>query len=135
MGRREMREHIFKLLFLREFNPSEEMPEQIRMYFESLEELTPMNEVYMQDKYGKILEHLAEIDEVLNQASSAWKVSRMSKVDVNILRLAVYEMKYDEDVPVKVAINEAVELAKKFGGDDSSSFVNGILGKIAKELS
>lgn len=135
MGRREMREHIFKLLFLREFNPSEEMPEQIRMYFESLEELTPMNEVYMQNKYGKILEHLAEIDEVLNQASSGWKVSRMSKVDVNILRLAVYEMKYDEDVPVKVAINEAVELAKKFGGDDSSSFVNGILGKIAKELS
>jgi N utilization substance protein B len=135
MGRREMREHIFKLLFLREFNPSEEMPDQIRMYFESLEELTPMNEVYMQDKYGKILEHLAEIDEVLNQASSGWKVSRMSKVDVNILRLAVYEMKYDEDVPVKVAINEAVELAKKFGGDDSSSFVNGILGKIAKELS
>ena len=105
------------------------------MYFESLEELTPMNEVYMQDKYGKILEHLAEIDEVLNQASSGWKVSRMSKVDLNILRLAVYEMKYDEDVPVKVAINEAVELAKKFGGDDSSSFVNGILGKIAKELS
>ena len=135
MGRREMREHIFKLLFLREFNPSEEMPEQIRMYFESLEELTPMNEVYMQDKDGKILEHLAEIDEVLYQASSGWKVSRMSKVDVNILRLAVYEMKYDEDVPVKVAINEAVELAKKFGGDDSSSFVNGILGKIAKELS
>ena len=135
MGRREMREHIFKLLFLREFNPSEEMPEQIRMYFESLEELTPMNEVYMQDKYGKILEHLAEIDEVLNQASSGWKVSRMSKVDVNILRLAVYEMKYDEDVPVKVANTAAVELAKKFGGDDSSSFVNGILGKIAKELS
>ena len=135
MGRREMREHIFKLLFLREFNPSEEMPDQIRMYFESLEELTPMNEVYMQDKYEKILEHLDEIDGTLNLASSGWKVSRMSKVDVNILRLAVYEMKYDEDVPVKVAINEAVELAKKFGGDDSSSFVNGILGKIAKELS
>lgn len=135
MGRREMREHIFKLLFLREFNQSEEMPEQIRMYFESLEELAPMNEAYMQNKYEKILERLAEIDEILNQASSGWKVSRMSKVDVNILRLAVYEMKYDEDVPVKVAINEAVELAKKFGGDDSSSFVNGILGKIAKELS
>ncbi|QBE99128.1 transcription antitermination factor NusB [Blautia producta] len=135
MGRREMREHIFKLLFLREFNQSEEMPEQIRMYFESLEELAPMNEAYMQNKYEKILECLAEIDEILNQASSGWKVSRMSKVDVNILRLAVYEMKYDEDVPVKVAINEAVELAKKFGGDDSSSFVNGILGKIAKELS
>lgn len=135
MGRREMREHIFKLLFLREFNQSEEMPEQIRMYFESLEELAPMNEAYMQNKYEKILECLAEIDGILNQSSSGWKVSRMSKVDVNILRLAVYEMKYDEDVPVKVAINEAVELAKKFGSDDSSSFVNGILGKIAKELS
>ena len=135
MGRREMREHIFKLLFLREFNQSEEMPEQIRMYFESLEELAPMNEAYMQNKYEKILECLAEIDGILNQSSSGWKVSRMSKVDVNILRLAVYEMKYDEDVPVKVAINEAVELAKKFGGDDSSSFFNGILGKIAKELS
>lgn len=135
MGRREMREHILKLLFLREFNQSEEMPEQIRMYFESLEELAPMNEAYMQNKYEKILERLAEIDGILNQSSSGWKVSRMSKVDVNILRLAVYEMKYDEDVPVKVAINEAVELAKKFGGDDSSSFVNGILGKIAKELS
>ena len=135
MGRREMREHIFKLLFLREFNPSEEMPDQIRMYFESLEELAPINEAYMQNKYEKILEHLDEIDGTLNLASSGWKVSRMSKVDVNILRLAVYEMKYDEDVPVKVAIDEAVELAKKFGGDDSSSFVNGILGKIAKELS
>lgn len=135
MGRREMREHIFKLLFLREFNPSEEMPDQIRMYFESLEELAPINEAYMQNKYEKILEHLDEIDGTLNLASSGWKVSRMSKVDVNILRLAVYEMKYDEDVPVKVAINEAVELAKKFSGDDSSSFVNGILGKIAKELS
>lgn len=135
MGRREMREHIFKILFLREFNPSEEMPDQIRMYFESLEELAPINEAYMQNKYEKILEHLDEIDGTLNLASSGWKVSRMSKVDVNILRLAVYEMKYDEDVPVKVAINEAVELAKKFGGDDSSSFVNGILGKIAKELS
>ena len=135
MGRREMREHIFKLLFLREFNPSEEMPDQIRMYFESLEELAPISEAYMQNKYEKILEHLDEIDGTLNLASSGWKVSRMSKVDLNILRLAVYEMKYDEDVPVKVAINEAVELAKKFGGDDSSSFVNGILGKIAKELS
>ena len=89
MGRREMREHIFKLLFLREFNQSEEMPEQIRMYFESLEELAPMNEAYMQNKYEKILECLAEIDGILNQSSSGWKVSRLSKVDVNILRLAV----------------------------------------------
>ena len=56
----------------------------------------------------------------------------MPKVDLEILRLAVYEMLYDEDVPVSVAINEAVELAKKFGGDDSPSFINGILGKVAR---
>lgn len=133
MGRREMREHIFKLLFLREFNSAEEMPEQIQMYFETLEELPPVQEAYMEDKYGKILEHVEEIDKVLSDTSSGWKVNRMGKVDVNILRLAVYEMNYDEDVPVRVAINEAVELAKKFGGDETPSFINGILGKIARE--
>ncbi|MCI6420936.1 MAG: transcription antitermination factor NusB [Blautia sp.] len=133
MGRREMREHIFKLLFMQEFNTPEEMPEQVQLYFETLEELSPAEEAYMQDKYAKILEQQDVIDEELNQISSGWKVSRMSKVDLNILRLAVYEMKYDEDVPVRVAINEAVELSKKFGGDDSSSFVNGVLGKIARE--
>ena len=114
MKRREMREHIFKLLFMGEFNTVEEMPEQSSLYFETLEELSPQEEEYMRGKYEKVLD-------------------RMSKVDLNILRLAVYEMKYDEDVPFKVAINEAVELSKKFGGDESSSFVNGILGKIAKE--
>ena len=101
--------------------------------FETLEELSPQEEEYMRGKYEKVLEHVEEIDELLNKVSSGWKVNRMSKVDLNILRLAVYEMKYDEDVPFKVAINEAVELSKKFGGDESSSFVNGILGKIAKE--
>ena len=69
----------------------------------------------------------------MNEKATGWKTSRMNKVDLAILRLAVYEIKWDDDVPVKVAINEAVELSKKFGGDESSSFVNGILGKIAKE--
>ena len=133
MKRREMREHIFKLLFMGEFNTVEEMPEQSSLYFETLEELSPQEEEYMREKYEKVLEHVEEIDELLNKVSSGWKVNRMSKVDLNILRLAVYEMKYDEDVPFKVAINEAVELSKKFGGDESSSFVSGILGKIAKE--
>ena len=68
---------------------------------------------------------------MLNEASKGWKVNRMSKVDLAIMRLAVYEMKMDEDIPVKVAINEAVELAKKFGGDDSPAFVNGVLAKLA----
>ncbi len=132
MGRREMREHIFKLLFLSEFNPAEEMPEQIRLYFEDMEDLNPTEQAYMENKYRKVREHVEEIDSLLNEKSTGWKTTRMSKVDLNLLRLAVYEMKYDEDVPVKVAINEAVEISKIFGGDDSSSFINGILGKVAK---
>ena len=133
MGRRKMREHIFELLFLREFNEAEEMPQQIKLYFDAMEELAPTEQAYMEDKYGKVQEHLEEIDNILNEKSTGWKTKRMSKVDLNILRLAVYEMKYDEDVPVKVAINEAVEISKTFGGEDSASFINGILGKVARE--
>ena len=133
MGRREMREHIFKLLFLREFNEAAEMPEQIKLYFDNMEELAPAEQAYMEDKYNKIQEHLEEIDQLLNEISTGWKTKRIGRVDLNILRLAVYEMKYDEDVPVKVAINEAVEIGKTFGGEDSASFINGILGKVARE--
>ncbi len=133
MGRRELREHTFKLLFMSDFNEGSEMTEQLQMYFEGLEELNEKDQQYMQEKYDHVKEHLEEIDKILNDNSKGWKTSRMSKVDLNILRLAVYEMRFDEDVPVKVAINEAVEIAKSFGGDTSASFINGILGKIAKE--
>lgn len=133
MGRREMREHIFKLLFMNDFNQSEEMTEQLEMYFAGLEELKDKDEKYMAEKFEHVKEQMKEIDEMISSSSKGWKVSRMSKVDLNILRLAVYEIKFDEDVPVKVAINEAVEIAKSFGGDASASFVNGVLGDIAKE--
>ncbi len=143
MKRSELRETIFKLLFMAQFNSREEMPEQVRMYLESLEagredasytkSPTPEEEAYMREKYGKVQELLPEIDQELNRVSEGWKTSRMNKVDLTILRLAVYEMKYDAEVPVGVAINEAVEIAKRFGGEDSASFVNGILGKIARE--
>ena len=133
MGRRELIEHIFKLLFMSDFNDGEEMNDQLAMYFDGLEVLKENDQEYMQSKYENIKAHLDEIDALLNEKSKGWKTSRMSKVDLSILRLAVYEMKFDEDVPVKVAINEAVEIAKSFGGDASASFVNGILGKIAKD--
>ena len=82
MGRREMREHIFKLLFLSEFNPAEEMPEQIRLYFEDMEDLNPTEQAYMENKYRKVREHLEEIDSLLNEKSTGWKTTRMSKVDL-----------------------------------------------------
>lgn len=131
MRRREQREHIFKLLFMTQFNEEGDMPEQLSLYFDSLEELSAEEQTSMKEKYDSILEHLKEIDQELNEYSQGWKTSRMSRVDLTALRLAVYEMKFDEDIPTGVAINEAVELAKRFGGEDSGSFVNGILGKIA----
>ena len=82
-------------------------------------------------KTEAVIEKLEEIDAILNEKATGWKTSRMNKVDLAILRLAVYEIKWDDDVPVKVAINEAVELAKKFSGEEGPAFVNGVLAKIA----
>lgn len=131
MRRSEQREHIFKLLFMTQFNSENEMSDQVSMYFDTLGELEEKDQEAIQNKYQHILEHLYEIDQILNEYSRGWKTTRMNRVDLTALRLAVYEMKMDEEVPVGVAINEAVELAKLFGGEDSGSFVNGILGKIA----
>lgn len=85
----------------------------------------------IRDKVNRIVEKLDEIDEKLNMTAEGWQTKRMGKVDLTILRLAVYEIKYDEDIPTGVAINEAVELAKKFGQDSSPAFVNGVLAKFA----
>lgn len=85
----------------------------------------------MKTKTEKIKEKIPEIDELLNSHTTGWKTSRMNKVDLTILRLAVYEMKWDETVPVGVAINEAVELAKKYSSEEGPAFVNGVLAKLA----
>ena len=135
MVRSELREHIFKMLFQIEFNDAEDMPERLRNYFELLEDAADKDREYIQKKYEAVTARVLEIDSLLNENAKGWKTSRMNKVDLTILRLAVYEMKWDDDVPEGVAINEAVELAKRFGGDSSSSFVNGILGKLAKQES
>ena len=126
-----MREQIFKLLFRVEFNNMDDMPEQEQLFFEDEDAAKDEDAVYISDKYHKISEKLPEIDSRLNEKASGWDTGRMSKVDLTILRLAVYEICYDEDVPTGVAINEAVELAKKFGQDASFGFVNGVLAKFA----
>ena len=130
MGRRELRESIFQLLFMTEFNDNQEMAEQKQLYLEGIEDIQDKDQSYIQDKFEKIREKLPEIDEALNEASKGWKTSRMGKVELSILRLAVYELRYDDDVPGKVAINEAVELAKTYGTDQSAGFVNGVLARI-----
>lgn len=131
MSRRELREQLFKLLFRIEFNSLEEMSEQERLFFEDEDAAQNKDADYISDKYHKIQEKLSEIDDQLNEKAEGWSTDRMSKVDLTILRLAVYEINYDDSVPTGVAINEAVELAKKFGQDASSGFVNGILAKFA----
>ena len=78
------------------------------------------------------IDELNDIDADINEAAEGWDVSRMSKIDLSIMRLAYYEMCFDETVPLQVAINEAVEIAKLYGGDNSPSFINGVLGKLAK---
>ena len=78
MGRREQREHIFKLLFMTQFNSKEEMPQQLSLYFESLEDLKEEDQAYMEEKYQHVLEHLKEIDQILNEHSHGWKTKRMS---------------------------------------------------------
>jgi len=132
MSRRELREQIFKLLFRVEFNQKEEMSQQATFFFEEEENTADEKEaVYISEKVDKIVEKLEEIDGALNEKVEGWDTGRMGKVDWTILRLAVYEILFDETIPTGVAINEAVELAKKFGQDSSPAFVNGVLAKFA----
>ena len=133
MVRTELREHIFKMLFQIEFNETEEMPSHLKYYFDTLEDAAEKDKQYIQKKYEAVVSHVTEIDTIINDSARGWKTGRMNKVDLTILRLAVYELKWDEEIPVGVAINEAVELAKKFSGDEGPAFVNGVLGKVASQ--
>lgn len=146
MTRREQREHTFCVLFSREFHGAEEEKEQVSRYFSALTEMseeeleeremaripkmTGAEREEVEDRIRDISDKVAELDACINRVSEGWKTNRMSKVDLTLIRLALYEMKYDDTVPVKVAINEAVEISKKYGGPDSKSFVNGILAKL-----
>lgn len=137
MTRHEMREHIFRLLFMVEFHENEELPEQVGFYFETMDEEqekekhTEENDRYIEEKFAHIKEKLPEIDASIREKTEGWKLERMGKAELAILRLAFYEITYDDDIPTRVAINEAVELGKTFGGDESPAFINGVLAKLA----
>jgi N utilization substance protein B len=135
MGRRELREQIFLLLFRVEFNNPEEMPAQLKMFFETgsydedMHSFSEKDREYITEKYNHIMESLPDIDKQLSEKAENWDITRMGKVELTVLRLAVYEIEKDDSVPTSVAINEAVELAKKFGQDGSGAFVNAVLAK------
>ncbi len=150
MTRSELREHLFRMLFRKEFHNKTELEDQVTLYFECLrvpidgldnmvecgettvfiKEPDDKEMLYLKEKFNKILGHMDVIDQIIEETASGWKLNRMGKIDLTILRLATYEIKFDEDIPTGVAINEAVELAKKFGEDQSFSFINGVLAKI-----
>ena len=130
MTRREIREQVFKMLFRVEFYNQEEMSEQIALCEDDACSWKEKDKTYIFEKVEKISEKLEEIGAKINEVSEGWKTGRMGKVDLTLIRMAVYEMLYEEDVPAKVAINEAVELAKQYGTDNSPSFVNGVLAKL-----
>ena len=137
MKRSEIRETVFKLLFRAEFNDISEMPEQTGLFFDIEQRVdeNPISEAdreYIKAREEAILAKLPEIDAAISEKAVGWTIERMGKADLAIIRLAVYEIMFDDDIPVSVAINEAVELAKKYGREESCGFVNGVLAKFAK---
>lgn len=132
MNRHELREQVFKLLFRVEFNAPEEMEEQKNLFFEDEDvKASEKDMAFITSRYEQIEKKLPEIDAMINEKADNWSTVRMGKVELTILRLALFELKFDEQIPTGVAIDEAVELAKKFGQDGSGSFVNGVLAKFA----
>ncbi len=138
MDRIKLRENTFKLLYCNDFHKREEMPKQYELFWENLEDaseeglenVSEEDRQFIADRVNRIVEKLQEIDAAINNVAVKWTTDRMSKVDLTILRLAYFEMKMDDDIPQKVAVDQAVELAKKYGTDKSASFVNGILAKL-----
>lgn len=134
MSRHEIREQIFLILFSLEFHEDENMRDLIIRYLDETCELevTDMERAEILRKTMDIADRASELDRKIDSVSEGWKLARMGKAEVTLLRIALYEMLYDEDVPTKVAINEAVDLAKEYGADESPKFINGILAKFVE---
>ena len=145
MTRRAIRETIFLIVFKAAFNSQEDMEEQIRFSVGRIGEpeddpediaVTEAGKVkeedlaYIDEKSHKILAMIPTLDEKISEISDGWQIGRLGKPELAILRLALYEMLYDEEVPFRVAINEAVELAKKYCNPDASGFINAVLAKV-----
>lgn len=133
MTRRQFRETCFKILFAIDFYPPEEIEDEINQY---LDEETPFegedrDEIVARVK--SIVPKVPEVDEKLKGVTEGWKLERVGKVELSILRLAAFEILFDENVPDKVAINEAVEITKKYGGEEAAAFINGVLAKLVKD--
>ena len=129
----QIREAVFLILFRADYYDLKEMKDQIRGFFLDEDEFSEEEIQYIAARVMEICEKLEYIDEQLDKISIGWKVKRMNRSDLTALRIAYYEINYDDNVPLAAAINEAVELAKNYGTENSGSFVNGILAKVAAD--
>ena len=137
MTRRNAREFVMQMLYEGNFH---EEAERERIIYDRINDMEQEEKKanraviqFMESLYFGVFEHLQEIDEIIEKYAVNWSFSRIAKVDLSILRLAIYELKYT-DVPRKVAVNEAVEIAKTYSTEKSPKFINGILGSVIKEI-
>lgn len=128
MGRRQSREAAFQAIF--QVDVGQANPEQAINYTVENSGTKPEDLGFTRELVAGALEHLEEIDRIIASYSKDWQLERLARVDRNIMRLAIYEILYRDDIPASVSVNEAVEMAKVFGGEDSGRFVNGILGRV-----
>lgn len=129
MGRRASREVAMKLLYQLELQ-KDDREDQIKTCLEE-NLLSEIDANYFLDIIEGVNTNTLYINKIITRNSKGWKIDRLSKVDLSILRLGIYEMSFREDIPYSVSINEAVELAKKYSGDEAGAFINGVLGKVA----
>ena len=135
MKRSAIRELAFQLIYSLEIQKEEKLEDQIELYLECNEVEENEAKEYIKDAVIGINENIKEIQELIEKNLKAdWQLDRISKIDLSLLKLAIYEIKYKE-IPYKVAINECLELSKKYGEESSKNFVNGILASIVKEIS
>lgn len=130
MTRKQAREEAFILVFEKEFNDNS--VEDILETAAEARDLVPDD--YINTVFKGVYERLPELDSLISENSVGWSIGRISKTALCIMRLAIFEMKYIEEIPVSVSINEAVELCKKYATENDASFVNGILSTVAKAL-
>ena len=134
MKRSAIRELTFRLIYSLEIQKAEDLEEQIELYLECNEVEDDEAKEYIKDAIIGIRENINEIQGLIEKNLKAdWKIDRISKIDLSLLKLAIYEIKYKK-IPYKVAINEGLELAKKYGEETSKNFINGILASVVKEL-
>jgi len=130
MNRRQAREEAFILIFEKHFNSAD--VEEILLLAKEVRDLEP--DEYINTVFKGVYDNLELIDGIISENAIGWKIGRISKTSLCILRLAIFEIKFLEDIPVSVSINEAVELAKKYATKEDASFVNGILSTVEKAL-